>query len=149
MHLTGGKCSSTCSLYKALNKMIMMVILYFLEVGPHPVLKNSIMECLQQKNSNGIEVQTLNMREPEILTFYESLAQLYTLGIDINWNHFSNGGKIIPLPRYPGKMKIPWNETKVSYDDSHGLSGHPFFNKIIPSPLTAYEVELNDYLLPF
>lgn len=135
---------------KTLNKMVEDGYTLFLEVGPHPVLKNSIKECLQNSGSKGISLQTLNRKEPELLTFYETLAHFYTLGINIDWDHFTSGGKFIRLPRYPWQReKYDWNETAISVEDRLGSSGHAFFSKKIPSPYHTYEVELNQYLFPF
>ncbi|RCX16298.1 acyl transferase domain-containing protein [Anaerobacterium chartisolvens] len=135
---------------KTCSKMVEDGYTLFLEVGPHPVLKTSIKECLQNAGSKGICLQTLNRKEPELVSFYEAVAQFYTLGVNIDWSPFISGGKMVDLPRYPWqKEKCPFNETEASRNDRLGSEGHLFCNKIVSSPHLSYEVELNQHLLPF
>ncbi|MDP4180245.1 MAG: SDR family NAD(P)-dependent oxidoreductase [Bacillota bacterium] len=135
---------------KALTKMIEDGYTVFVEIGPHPVLKNSIKECMLNAGIKGISLQTLNRGEPEMITFYETLANFYTIGVNLDWDQFTQGGKFIQLPRYPWQHeKYEWNETPLSIEDRLGLKGHAFCNKKTPSPNISFEVELNQYLFPF
>jgi acyl transferase domain-containing protein/NADPH:quinone reductase-like Zn-dependent oxidoreductase/acyl carrier protein len=121
----------------------------FLEVGPHPVLKNSINECLLAEGKPGHLVSSLNRREPEALNFYGSLATLYTLGLHINWHKIATGGKYIRLPSYPWQKDRYWNESALSKEDRMGLPGHVYFNNSVKTPTPAWEVELNEFFFPF
>ncbi|MGA1870053.1 MAG: type I polyketide synthase [bacterium] len=134
----------------AINSMIEAGYRLFLEVGPHPVLGNSIKECLHASGNNGITLHSLKRKEPELFTFYETLGTLHTLGITLNWDHFTSGGTYMKLPCYPWqKDRYPFNETEVSLQDRLGLPGHPFLNKKLQIPYDAYEVDLTPSLFPF
>jgi acyl transferase domain-containing protein/NADPH:quinone reductase-like Zn-dependent oxidoreductase/acyl carrier protein len=121
----------------------------FLEVGPHPVLRNSIKECLNHFQEEGHLVQTLNRKEPEQLHFFEALATLFTLGVDPDWQQISPGGEYIKLPTYPWQRKRYWKESEGSRQDRFGLPGHVFLNTRVQTPGPAWEVELNELFFPF
>jgi acyl transferase domain-containing protein/NADPH:quinone reductase-like Zn-dependent oxidoreductase len=121
----------------------------FIEVGPHPVLKNSINECLDFAGKEGQLVQTLNRKELELPCFYEGLARLFTLGFDIDWQRISPQGNYIKLPHYPWQREHYWQESELSRQDRLGLPGSVFLNNRVPSPNPQWEVELNPFLFPF
>jgi acyl transferase domain-containing protein/NADPH:quinone reductase-like Zn-dependent oxidoreductase/NAD(P)-dependent dehydrogenase (short-subunit alcohol dehydrogenase family)/acyl carrier protein len=121
----------------------------FIEVGPHPVLKNSITECLNAAGKQGQLVQTLNRKEPEILQLYQGLAALFTLGFEINWQRISPEGKFIKLPAYPWQKDHYWHESELSRQDRLGKAGNVFLNNKVHSPHPAWDVELNPLFFPF
>src|SRR5690606_11849816 len=59
----------------------------FIEIGPHPVLKNSMVECSKFDQEFHF-LQTLNRKEPEELNFYENLSSLFTLGFSLKWDRW-------------------------------------------------------------
>lgn len=134
---------------KTIETMIRDGYTIFLEVGPHPVLKNSIKECLDHVGQEGYLVQTLNRKEPEVLHFFEGLATLFTLGFDLNWQRISPGGNYIKLPSYPWQRQRYWMESEESQQDRLGLPGNPFLNTKVQVPGSAWEVELNEFFFPF
>lgn len=121
----------------------------FLEIGPHPVLKNYMNECLDGTGKEGRLVQTLNRKEPELPQFYEGLAKLFTLGFDIRWQRISPRGNTIKLPAYPWQKEHHWFESSLSRQDRFGLPGSVFLNNRVQSPNPAWEVELNQFFFPF
>jgi acyl transferase domain-containing protein/NADPH:quinone reductase-like Zn-dependent oxidoreductase/acyl carrier protein len=121
----------------------------FLEVGPHPVLKNSIKECLDHAGQEGYPVQTLNRKEPETLHFFEGLATLFTLGIEPDWQQIPPGGNYIKLPSYPWQKQRFWRELSESRQDRFGLPSKVFFNTRVQTPEPTWEVELNEFFFPF
>lgn len=121
----------------------------FIEIGPHPVLRNYINECLDAAGKEGQLVQTLNRKEPELLQFYEGLAKLFTLGFDINWQRISPRGNFIKLPAYPWQKEHLWFESALSLQDRFGLPGRVFLDTRVQSPNPAWEVELNQFFFPF
>jgi acyl transferase domain-containing protein/NADPH:quinone reductase-like Zn-dependent oxidoreductase/acyl carrier protein len=134
---------------KAIESIIGDGYTIFLEVGPHPVLKNSIKECLEYRGQEGYLVQTLNRKEPETLHFFEGLATLFTLGIDPDWQQISPGGNYLKLPSYPWQKQRFWRELSESRQDRFGLPGKVFFNTRVQTPGPTWEVELNEFFFPF
>lgn len=121
----------------------------FLEIGPHPVLRNSIKECLAHSGTEGHLIQTLNKKEPEILNFFEGLAALFTLGFKLNWQQLCPTGETIRLPGYPWQKKRYWVQSAASQQDRFGLPGSVFFNTKAQTPEASLEVELNELIFPF
>jgi len=121
----------------------------FLEVGPHPVLRTNINECLSAADRKGFTVPSLRRGEPELFTMINSLGTLHTLGIPILWTVFTEGGKFIKIPTYAWDKDVYWQESQASIEDKHGVPGHVFLNNNMRMPYPAWEVEINRYFMPW
>ncbi len=121
----------------------------FLEIGPHPVLKNSITECLSKAERKGILLHFMNRKEPEQQQFYSQLGCLFTLGYPLNMNSFAPGGKRVDLPKYHWNRSVFWNEGKNHRQDRIGHKGNLFTYYRTPTYHPSYEVELNTNFFPF
>ena len=123
----------------------------FLEIGPHPVLRNSIKECAKEKGFDANTMQTLNLKTSERLTFYESLGRIYTLRDDtLNWDSMnSKNGKMIQMPTYAWQLDKYWHESDVSREKRLGREGYIYFNEYLRTPNPSWQVEVNKYLIPF
>ncbi len=121
----------------------------FLEVGPHPVLRTNINECLSSAERKGFTVPSLRRGDPELFTMINSLGTLHTLGVSINWNVFTEGGKFIKIPTYAWDKDVYWQESLASIEDKHGVPGHVFMNNNMRMPNPAWEVEINRYFMPW
>nr|WP_315033459.1 SDR family NAD(P)-dependent oxidoreductase [uncultured Chryseobacterium sp.] len=133
---------------KAIDSIIQDDYTVFIEVGPHPVLKNSILECVKNKKDCHL-LQTLNKREDEQINFYENVSKLFTLGYPIKWNRWIDKLPLMPLPTYPWQKEYLWVEPKKNQDDqSNGGDGLSFKEKV-SGPSDAYIYELNEFFFPF
>lgn len=121
----------------------------FLEVGPHPVLRTNISECLTAADKKGYSVPSLRRGEPEVQTLYTSLGQLHTLGFEANWKEFTQNGHFIKIPTYAWDKDVYWQESEKSVEDKHGVPGHIFLNNDLRMPSPAWEVEINRYFMPW
>lgn len=120
----------------------------FIEIGPHPVLKNSMMEGAGEANDIHF-VQTLNRKEPEQLNFYENLATLFTLGCELRWDRWVDRSGQVTLPKYNWEKMDYWTESKVSASNKKGLEGNVFLNHQLESTSKVYRTELSEHLFPF
>ena len=120
----------------------------FIEVGPHPVLKNSMTECVQN-NKNFQFLQTLNMKEPEPLNFFTNLSSLFTLGCELKWERWVKKLPFLNLPSYAWQKEHYWIESQKSKEDRLGRKGSVFLNYLVNAPQLTYKVELNKYFFPF
>ena len=121
----------------------------FVEIGPHPVLRNSITQCVGEQNPIHL-IQTLNKKKSEeVAHFYENLNQLYTLGFQLKWDNWVDRLPHMPLPAYPWQREHLWRETKASKELRLGRPGNVFLNRLVNAPQTTYQVELNKYYFPF
>lgn len=120
----------------------------FIEVGPHPVLKNSMMEGVGDGGDFHF-VQTLNRKESEALNFYENLATLFTLGYDLKWDRWVAPSGQVTLPKYNWDKMNYWTESKVSASHKLGLEGNNFLNDQVESSSKIYRSELSEQFFPF
>ncbi|AXG72410.1 phthiocerol synthesis polyketide synthase type I PpsC [Kordia sp. SMS9] len=133
---------------KTINTILKDEFTVFVEVGPHPVLKNSILECIKNRKDCHL-LQTLHKREGEQINFFENLSKLYTLGYPIAWNNWIEKLPFTTLPTYPWQKEYLWRASKtLSQEQSNGVSGLSFREKV-SGPLAAYVFELNEYFFPF
>lgn len=79
----------------------------FVEVGPHPVLSESIGQCLEAK-SHSLIVPSLRRNQPERSVMLRSAGALFTRGYPINWEVLTPRGHIVDLPRYPWQNARYW-----------------------------------------
>lgn len=121
----------------------------FLEVGPHPVLRTNINECLTAADRKGFTIPSLRRAEPEVPGMLNSLGYLHTLGFAINWKPFTENGRFIKLPTYAWDKDVYWQESERSIEEKHGVPGHIFLNDNRRQPNPAWEVEINKHLLPW
>ncbi len=121
----------------------------FIEIGPHPVLKNSMMECANYSKEFHF-LQTLNRKQPEQLNFYENLSSLFTIGYNLNWDRWVEKGQQLTLPKYPWQRKHYWLESEKSIENKLGRTGESvFLNSKLDTPAPSYKVELNNRFFPF
>lgn len=132
---------------KAIDSLLQDDYSVFIEIGPHPVLKNSILECVKNKKECHL-LQTLNKREDEQINFFENVSKLFTLGYPITWKRWIDKLPFMPLPTYPWQKEYLWVEPKILQDQSNILEGLSFREKV-RGPEAAYEFELNEFFFPF
>lgn len=133
---------------KAVDSIIQDDYTVFIEIGPHPVLKNSILECVKNKKECHL-LQTLNKREDEQINFYENVSKLFTLGYPIKWNRWIDKLPLMPLPAYPWQKEYLWVEPEKNPEyQSNGMNGLSFKEKV-NGPSDAYIYELNEFFFPF
>jgi acyl transferase domain-containing protein len=113
----------------------------FLEIGPHPVLSASILECLME--TPGLSVPSLRRHENEADQMMQSLAQLYVRGIDPDWEALYPDGKWLPLPRYPWQRQSYWIEQAFIRDIRLGRRAHPLLGYAVPGATPIWEGEVN------
>lgn len=124
---------------------------HFIEVGPHPVLRNSVKECLEARGiSNAAIVSTLNRKEPEQAHFFRAMAAFHASGGKLGWrNFYPQGGQFLPLPFYPWQREHYWHETDVSREKRMGRSGYVYLNELVRAPVPAWTMDVNKYMLPY
>jgi acyl transferase domain-containing protein/NAD(P)-dependent dehydrogenase (short-subunit alcohol dehydrogenase family)/acyl carrier protein/threonine dehydrogenase-like Zn-dependent dehydrogenase len=120
----------------------------YLEIGPHPVLRASLLQCLAEKKSAGRSVQTLNRKSEEISTLRQSLGDLYCLGYEPRWSEQGPAhGAYIKLPRYP------WQRTEHRIRRSAGAlrqlqigNNHPLLASPVDAATPSWQVEISSEL---
>jgi len=133
---------------KAINSIADDGYNIFIEIGPHPVLKNSMMECLSNTKDFHF-LQTLNHKEAEETNFFDNVSKLFTLGYPIKWDRWIDRAPYTKLPTYPWQKEYLWRASKESSANQLTKTNSLFFNSKVGGPLSAYEFELNEFFFPF
>lgn len=105
----------------ALNTMLHDGYGVFVEVGPHPVLKNAIFEGFRTAGVRGQHCASLIHEKPEAATMLTSLGYLHTLGFTIDWTTIvPQNGRYVALPTYPWQRERYWLESQRAREDRLG-----------------------------
>ncbi len=97
----------------------------FLEVGPHPVLANSIRDCIRSSDKDCRTIFTLNRKMPELASLHRAIASVYTSGCEINWSIHNGQGHWITLPNYPWQRERLWVENDRAAQDRLAVMSAP------------------------
>ena len=116
----------------------------FLEIGAHPVLSASLVECLREAHVEGASLASLRRNEPDSNTMLGSLGRLHTLGVPVDWRKlYKSGGCYVRLPPNPWQHEKHWHESEESRQDRLGKSGHPLLGKRADSAKASWAADLD------
>ncbi len=122
----------------------------FLEVGPHPVLGNSIKECAATLRREVAVFHSLKRKEDEAQRMALALAELYVAGFDPDWSALApERGRMTAVPTYPWKRQLHWLESERSLLERVGRPGPVYLNRPVQGAVTTWEVEINRNYFPF
>ncbi|WP_432040560.1 type I polyketide synthase [Streptomyces cucumeris] len=76
----------------------------FLEISPHPVLTMAISDTVEDAVVQG----TLRRGEDEPRRLLQSLTELYTRGVEVDWGHLFTGAHRVELPTYAFQRRPYW-----------------------------------------
>ncbi len=136
---------------KAMQSLLADQYRTFVEVGPHPVLHNSITDALRAGSTTGNVVASLHRERAERATMLQALGALYTLGFSPNWHALAQpDARYVKLPTYPWQREYYWHESMISKEDRLGQQGgSAFLSTPLHMPMPAWEVELNASFFPY
>jgi len=120
----------------------------FVEVGPHPVLRASLLQCLAASKATGRPLQTMNRKTAEALTLRQSLGALYCLGYEPQWREATVAeGRYIKLPRYPWQRELhELRRTPRAHEQLHGGNGHPLLAHRVDAASPTWQAEVSSDL---
>ncbi|MDZ4403436.1 polyketide synthase [Prosthecobacter sp.] len=118
----------------AIESLIAAGHTHFLEISPHPVLSNSITECLTSADTSGLVLPSLRRQKPERATMLGSLAELHVHGHEVAWSaQYPQVSKDVRLPDYPWQKDRYWHEPAFSLR----LRANPPLNPLIKLSLQS------------
>ena len=83
----------------------------FVEIGPHPVLMPSVLDCMKAGGAKGVALPSIRRAEDERAVMLRSLGALYTIGCTPQWSALrEEGAGLAELPHYPWQRKRYWFE---------------------------------------
>ncbi|MHC5767581.1 MAG: SDR family NAD(P)-dependent oxidoreductase [Nostoc sp.] len=143
----------------AISSLIQAGYNTFLEISAHPVLANSISECLALAKISGTVLQTLRRFEPERATMLSSFGKLYTLGYPIDWHHlYPQQRRFVRLPSYPWQRERCWQESEESMAvrigtipqrSMLGQQVHPLLGSRLKSSQPMWDAEIDKHRLSY
>ena len=140
---------------QAIKSMINMGIRTFVEIGPHPVLSGMGRNCARD-NVNLNWLPLLRKGRDDWSTLLQTLGQLYSQGIDVDWKafdaDFKQSRRKVQLPTYVFQRQKHWMNSlppKYQSQDSHSRYSldveHPLLGQQLQLPgkhATYYETKL-------
>jgi acyl transferase domain-containing protein/NADPH:quinone reductase-like Zn-dependent oxidoreductase/short-subunit dehydrogenase len=83
----------------------------FLEIGPHPVLLDSIADCLEPDISSGMLIGSMRRETDESEAVLSALGKLYVAGYPVAWEAvYPKHAPPVKLPTYPFQRQRIWLE---------------------------------------
>jgi len=93
----------------------------FLEIGPAPVLTAMGKHCIEVDSEKQTWLTSLKPKAEDEQTILTTLAQLYTMGVDVDWKRVNpyRPSKHIALPAYPFQRQRYWFEQSAVHPATH------------------------------
>ena len=115
----------------------------FLELGPHPVLRDSIADALAKQGVTGTVVSSLRRGRSDFDSLALALSELHVAGATIAWDQVLGKGRLLQLPPYPWQRSRHWSESARAEQYRKGLSGALSLGTSAPRhPLLGGKLEL-------
>lgn len=118
----------------------------FLEIGPHPALSGSILECLKESGTRGFVGHSLRRGDPEEVSLLGSLGALHVQGIPIQWR---GHGQVVNLPLYPWHHERFWHESPESQHHRLKAPDHPLLGRALHTAEPVWRQKILPELLPY
>ncbi|MFC4536702.1 type I polyketide synthase [Sphaerisporangium dianthi] len=82
----------------------------FVEVSPHPVLRNGLRETIEETGRATVVVGSLRSGDGGVERMAVSLAEAYVSGLDVDWRAVlaAHPGRPVPLPTYAFRRQRFW-----------------------------------------
>lgn len=134
----------------AFSELISDGYTHIVEIGPHPVLANSMLEILDELDATATIVHSMYRGAHDQDTFFAALGALHCSGLKLPWATYSDPeARGIKLPSYPWQLESYWNESREAREDRHYLPVHPLLGQRVNSPRPTWEIDFNPSLVPF
>ncbi|MHA7650918.1 SDR family NAD(P)-dependent oxidoreductase [Mycobacterium sp. ML4] len=115
----------------------------FVEVGPHPVLANSLNEIAP----GAVVVSSLVRHKDDWASFLNGFATLYTSGCPINWRQrYPGGAAALDLPTTVWARQRFWNESPLSRRYRTAAQQHPMLRRV-DGTRPSWELDWDDHRL--
>ena len=122
----------------------------FLELGPHPALRNPLNDALQAQGVKGAVFHSLMRKTDESQNLLQNVAGLHAYGVEIDWAALNqSAGKFVRLPRYPWNRERFWLEGTVCNNNRVGPSTHPLLGKRLESGNPTWEFQMDPRIFTY
>ena len=135
----------------AVSVMIKQGYHLFMDIGPHPIMRGYLNECLRSANVRGMVSPTLKRNSDEVQDLNRALMSVHLGGAYMDLTRqFPVPGIHMELPRYPWQHKEYWHQVT---DEGYNLVGrrieHPLLGYRSKPGLALWENHLDVDRLPY
>ncbi len=135
---------------KAMESLVRDGFDCFLEIGPHPVLASSIVDCVTATGGKAANYCSLRRGEDERTTMLSALGSLYSIGMPVRWEAFQcKSARFVRLPQYPWQRERYWSESEESLADRLGATPHPLLGYRLAAARPVWETEIGAHTLSY
>ncbi len=121
----------------AMDTAVQNGICNFVEIGSHPTLSYSIVQCLQTKGVTGRHFQSLNQQKHDCAAMRTSVAELFCAGVDIDWRKINPPAQIVAFAEHHWERKRYWIEPQ---NKTTSISGQTNDSVNYPSLITSCDL---------
>ncbi|BDD11788.1 putative polyketide synthase (plasmid) [Fulvitalea axinellae] len=83
----------------------------FIEIAPHPVLSQSVVDLLAHHKKDGDVIPSIRRKDDDFLVFTGSVGKLFTIGVEPDWDLAHPATGKADLPGYPFQRSRYWMES--------------------------------------
>ncbi len=136
---------------KAVETMIEDGFHVFMDVGPHPIMRGYLNECLRHANVRGLVSPTLLRKSDEVQDIQRALLSVHLAGAYMDLDkHFPVCGTHIDLPTYPWQHQEYWHDvTNEGYNLTGRKIEHPLLGYRLKPGLPQWEMHLDSESVPY
>ncbi len=135
----------------ALNTLIDGGVQVFLEVGPHPILRGYINECLRAKSVEGQALGTGQRKDEKADCLQQAAFRSWLLGCPLEMGRwFPQAGQWLALPNYPWQREHYWYPlTNEGPNLVNRHRSHPLLGYRLKEAEALWENQLDAVKLPY
>lgn len=122
----------------------------FVEIGPHPVLRSYVKECLQSSGKEGRIIQTMTRNEADGARIEKAVGETLASGIPLDEKHlFPHPAPPVALPNYPWQKESHWHPvTSEAYRLIQRRKEHPLLGYRLSENTWQWENQIDLALYP-
>jgi phthiocerol/phenolphthiocerol synthesis type-I polyketide synthase C len=117
--------------YEAIDNLLQKYgVTHFVEISPHPVLKQSTVDAIALSDRKAVALETLRRDQDSQKTLVQSFQDAWTEGLPISWTGLVADANFVKLPAQTWNKKACWIEGgQASLRDDAKGSLHPIVNR--------------------
>jgi acyl transferase domain-containing protein/acyl carrier protein len=134
-----------------MNVLLDSGVKVFLEIGPHPILRSYINECLSAKSVEGLSLTSDQRHAETAYTAKKAAYRAWLAGCALNLEQaFPEGGQFIQLPNYPWQRERYWYPlTNEGPNLVNRQRVHPLLGYRLKDAEAAWENQVDTSKVPY
>jgi acyl transferase domain-containing protein/NADPH:quinone reductase-like Zn-dependent oxidoreductase/thioesterase domain-containing protein/NADP-dependent 3-hydroxy acid dehydrogenase YdfG/acyl carrier protein len=134
--------------YQAMQALMARGHDLFVEVGPHPALLQSMLQCAGGEGRRITALPSMRRDEAQVETIYDTLGALFAHGVELDLSALrAPGAAFVQLPPHPWNRSRYWNEAASAV--LHAIDMHPLLGRRLPTRDPTWRQALDLRLVPY